>query len=47
MSVDLKRLRQGSKIALKSTSLVCGRGEGLTAIFHAYNWAKNRAEIRI
>lgn len=34
MAVDVKRVRKGSKIALKSTSLVCERGEDLTAIFH-------------
>jgi len=29
---------------LKDTHLLCGRGEGLTAIFHACIWAKNRGK---
>lgn len=42
--LDLKRLCKGSKFALKDTHLLCGRGEGLTAIFHACIWAKNRVK---
>ena len=43
-ALDLKRLCKGSKFALKDTHLLCGRGEGLTAIFRACIWAKNRVK---